>query len=166
MKRLFNDNRGAAAVEFALLAFPFLLVVFAVLEIAFMFLIDSTLDQALQRASRHVRTGTAATGNWTLATFKQDVCNEMVFSFGCSSSLLVKTTVMSDFASAKYVSPVVNGSLSVTESFSPGTSSDYMLIQVFLPWSSLLSFAGVNAHTLPDGRYVLSAASLFRNEPF
>lgn len=131
-----------------------------------MFFIDSTLDSALQRAARHVRTGTAASNNWTLATFKADVCNEMVFAFGCSSNLKIVTTVMSDFSTAKYVSPVSNGVISVTESFSPGGSSDYMLIQAFLPWQSMLGFAGIKSHTLADGTYVLSATALFRNEPF
>lgn len=166
IRRFLAETSGASAVEFALLAVPFLAIVFAVMEVAFMFFVDSALDGALQRASRHVRTGDAASNGWTLSTFKQDVCNEMVFSFGCSDRLLVRTTVMSDFSSAHYVSAVVNGKLSVAESFSPGTASDYMLIQAFLPWDSLLAFAGVNAHTLSDGTYVLSAAALFRNEPF
>lgn len=166
MKRFFRDTRGAAAVEFALLAVPFLTIVFAVLEVAFMFFIDSTLDSALQRAARHVRTGTAAANNWTLATFKKDVCNEMVYAFGCTNNLRIVTTVMADLSTAQYVSPVSNGVISVTESFSPGETSDYMLIQAFLPWDSMLGFAGIKSHTLADGTYVLSAAALFRNEPF
>lgn len=166
MTRFLKDECGASAVEFGLLAFPFLLMVFAILEIALMFFIDSSLDSALQRASREVRTGTAAGSGWTLASFKQAVCSDMVFAFGCSDNLRVRTTVMTDFSSASYVSPVVNGTLSIDESFSAGAASDYMLIQVFLPWQSLLGFSGVDAHTLADGTYVLSAAALFRNEPF
>ncbi|MHA7970516.1 TadE/TadG family type IV pilus assembly protein [Rhizobium sp. CAU 1783] len=165
-QRLLRDEKGAAAIEFALLAMPFLMLVFAILEVSLMFFIDSGLDSALQRTAREVRTGAAASNSWDLQKFKARVCENMTFSFGCSDTLLVSTQVMSDFSSRSYKSGVQNGVLSVQESFSPGGSGDYVLIQAYLPWDSTLAFAGIKAHTLQDGRYVLAAAALFRNEPF
>lgn len=165
-RSLIRDENGATAIEFALLVLPFFALVFAILEVALMFFIDSTLDAALQRTAREVRIGTAASEGWDLADFKAEVCANMVLAFECTEHLLVRTVVMTDFSSATLVSGVSGNVISVTESFSAGASSDYMLIQAFLPWDSVLGFAGVNAHTLADGSYVLAAASLFRNEPF
>lgn len=165
-RSMVRDENGATAIEFALLVLPFFVLLFAILEVSLMFFVDSTLDAALQRTAREVRTGIAASEGWDLDDFKAEMCANMVLSFECTDNLLVHTQVMTDFSSATYVAGVSGGVLTVTESFSPGASSDYMLIQAFLPWYSVLGFAGVDAHTLDDGTYVLAAASLFRNEPF
>lgn len=164
--RLIRDREGAAAVQFGLLAIPFLTLIFAILEVAFMFFIDSSLDAALQMTARQVRTGKASTENWSLATFKSKVCEKMTLAFDCENKLLVRTTAMADFSSVSYVSAVKGGKMSVDESFATGESGDYMLIQAFLPFNSVLAFAGVDAHTMDDGSYALAAAALFRNEPF
>ena len=165
-RRLIRDKEGAAAIEFGLMAMPFFTLLFAILEVAFMFFIDSSLDAALQMTARQVRTGKASTENWNLATFKSKVCANMSLAFDCENKLLVKTTAMADFSSVSYVSAVKGGKMSVEESFSAGESGDYMLIQAFLPFDSVLAFAGVDAHTLDDGSYALAASALFRNEPF
>ena len=63
--RAFTRNRnGSAAIEFAILALPFFVVVFAIAEIAVMYFVDSGLDAALHKAVRQVRVGVAKTGNW------------------------------------------------------------------------------------------------------
>lgn len=165
-KALLRNDDGVAAVEFALLVFPFLLFLFCILDMALMFFVDSALDSAVHMAAREVRVGTAHSGSWDLARFKSKVCNNMALSFGCEDELLVTTTTMSDFSSMNFTSAVSGGVLSVNESFSPGSSGDYVMIQAFLPWSSLLAKLGADVNTLADGSYVLSAAAVFRNEPF
>jgi Flp pilus assembly protein TadG len=165
-KALLRNDDGVAAVEFALLVFPFLLFLFCILDMALMFFVDSALDSALHMAAREVRVGTAHSGSWDLAKFKSTVCNNMALSFGCEDELLVTTTTMSDFSSMNFTSAFSGGVLSVSESFSPGSSGDYVMIQAFLPWSSLLAKLGADVNTLADGSYVLSAAAVFRNEPF
>lgn len=165
-RTLLRNKQGAAAVEFALLVLPFFLFLFCILDMALMFFVDSALDSALHTAARSVRVGSAHSNNWNLATFKSNVCNGMALAFSCQDELLVKTTAMSDFSSMSFTSPVSGGVLSVTESFSPAASGDYVMIQAFLPWNSLMASVGANVNTLADGTYVLSAAVVFRNEPF
>ncbi|MGV8939760.1 MAG: TadE/TadG family type IV pilus assembly protein [Allorhizobium sp.] len=163
---ILRDRSGAAAVEFALLVVPFLLLVFAILEVAFMVFINSTLDFALAKAARSVRTGTAYSENWNLARFKREVCANMSFSFDCNKTLLVSTTSLADFSTLSYVSPTPGGVLNVAEKFTAGAGGDYIMIQAFLPWNSLMRFTSTANYTLADGTYVLGAAALFRNEPF
>ncbi|CDN47254.1 TadE family protein [Neorhizobium galegae bv. orientalis str. HAMBI 540] len=165
-KALLRNEQGAAAVEFALLVLPFFIFLFCILDMALMFFVDSALDSALHTAARSVRVGSAHSNNWNLATFKNNVCDGMAFAFGCKDELLIRTTAMPDFSSMSFTSPVSGGVLSVTESFSPAASGDYVMIQAFLPWNSLLATVGANVNTLADGTYVLSAAVIFRNEPF
>ena len=163
---LWRDRSGAAAVEFSLVALPFIILVIGILDIALMFFVDGALDSALHMAARDVRTGRSATENWDLSAFKEEVCDGLAWSFDCSSNLLVSTTEMNDLSAVTFQSGVSDGVLSVTETFSSGTPDSYMMIQAFLPWPSWLAPLGVATAHLDDGRYVLSATALFRNEPY
>lgn len=163
---IWRERNGAAAVEFSILAFPFFIVIFGILDVALMFFVDGSLDSALHMAAREVRTGQSARENWDIVRFKREVCDGMALAFKCQENLLVTTKVMSDFSTVTFTSVVNGGTLNVKESFAYGAASDYVLIQAFFPWPSWLAPLGVDTAHLPDGRYVLAAAALFRNEPF
>lgn len=165
-RSILRNNDGAAAIEFSLVAFPFFILIFGILDVAMMFFVDGSLDSALHMATREVRTGRSAIENWSIVRFKQEVCQGMAFAFNCEENLLVTTKVMENFSAVKFTSPISKGTLSITESFASGKPSNYILIQAFLPWPSWLAPLGVYTAHLPDGRYVLSAAALFRNEPY
>ena len=77
LRRFVRNERGATAIEFALLSVPFFALTGAILETAIMFLASQMLDGAVQDASRLVRTGQAQTNNYTIDTFRSAVCNEL-----------------------------------------------------------------------------------------
>ena len=104
-----------------------MVLIFAILEIAIMFFIDSGLDSALHKAVRQVRVGTAKTNAWNLASFKTAVCSELSYSFSCSANLKVRATIITNMASVSKINPIVNGALNVTEDFDIGGSGDYVL---------------------------------------
>lgn len=165
-KSIWRARDGAAAIEFSILAFPFFIFIFGILDVAMMFFVDGALDSALHMAAREVRTGQSAREKWDITYFKKEVCDGMALAFDCQKNLLVTTKVMSDFSTVTFTPAVSGGTLSIHEGFANGAPSDYVLIQAFLPWPSWLAPLGVETAHLPDGRYVLSAAALFRNEPF
>lgn len=165
--RSFIKNRkGSAAIEFAILALPFIVLIFAIIEIAIMFFVDSGLDAALHKAVRQVRVGTAKSSSWNLATFKTAVCSQLSYSFSCSANLKVRAVVITDMASVSKVNPIVNGALTVTEDFNIGGSGDYVLVQAFLTWDPVLKLYTFAGGRLSNGSYVLGASELFKNEPF
>ena len=169
MRRLgdfIRDRKGSAAIEFAILALPFMVLIFAIIEIAVMYLVDSGLDSALHRAVRQVRVGTAKNASWTVTEFKNAVCSDLSYSFSCSKSLKVRALVVTDMNSIDRISGISNGSLSVTENFNIGGSGDYVLIQAFLPWDPVIKLYSFSTTRLADGSYVLGSSELFRNEPF
>ncbi|MEZ2126390.1 MULTISPECIES: TadE/TadG family type IV pilus assembly protein [unclassified Sinorhizobium] len=166
LRRFAENRQGAAAIEFAILALPFFMVIFAIIEIAIMYFVNSALDEAVHKTARQVRVGTASANGWNLATFKAAVCGDLTYLFSCSDNLLVRATVITDMSSVSKISGISNGTLSVTEDFNIGGAGDYVLIQAFLPWTPALQFFSYSSSRLNDGRYVLSAAELFKNEPF
>lgn len=165
-KKFVGDRKGSAAIEFAILALPFFVVIFAIAEIAVMYFVDSGLDAALHKALRQVRVGVAKTGNWDVVKFKQVVCGELSYSFNCSTDLKVRATVVTDMASISKASPISGGNLAVTETFDLGDSGSYVLVQAFLPWSPTFRLYSLSSAQLSDGSYVLGSAELIKNEPF
>lgn len=166
LKNLFKDRKGSAAIEFAILALPFFVVIFAIAEIAVMYFVDSGLDAALHKAVRQVRVGVAKSGAWDATKFKSVVCAELSYSFNCSSKLKVRATIITNMASITKASPITNGNLAVTEDFNLGDSGSYVLVQAFLPWSPTFRLYTISSAKLSDGSYVLGAAELIKNEPF
>jgi Flp pilus assembly protein TadG len=166
LKAFRGDRSGSAAIEFAILALPFMVLIFAIIEISVMFFVDSGLDAALHKAVRKVRVGSAKTNAWTVREFKAAVCADLSYSFSCNANLKVRATVITDMASVTRVSGIAAGSLSVTEDFNIGGSGDYVLVQAFLPWDPVMKLYSFSTARLSDGSYVLGAAELFRNEPF
>lgn len=160
------NRKGSTAIEFAILALPFIVIILAIIEIALMFFVDSALDSAVHKAVRQVRVGTAKSGNWNITNFKAAICSELSYSFTCSTNLLVRVTVITDMNSVTKVNPSSGGVLNVTETFNIGNAGDYVLVQAFLPWDPTLKLYTFASGRLNDGRYVLGAADLFKNEPF
>ncbi|OCJ08501.1 pilus assembly protein TadG [Rhizobium sp. AC27/96] len=166
LRHLSADRKGAAAVEFALLIFPLSLIIFAIIEVSVMFFAASSLDASVQKISRMIRTGEAVSANMTLTDFKAKICADMTLTFSCSDSLLIRVDVISNLSAVTSVTPIDStGNLKVTETFATGKASDYMLVQAFLPWSSVVNYFTYSSAKLADGRYLLGATVLFRNEP-
>jgi Flp pilus assembly protein TadG len=161
-----KDRKGSAAIEFAILALPFFVVIFAIAEIAVMYFVDSGLDAALHKTVRQVRVGVAKSGSWDSNKFKDVLCSELSYSFGCATKIKVRATVITDMSSVSRISGINGGTLNVTEDFSLGDSGNYVLVQAFLPWDPTFKLYAISSDRLSDGSYVLSAAELIKNEPF
>ena len=166
LRSLTKDRKGSAAIEFAILALPFFVVIFAIAEIAVMYFVDSGLDAALHKAVRQVRVGVAKSGSWNVEKFKDVVCGELSYSFNCASQLKVRATIITNMASITKASPITEGNLAVTEDFSLGDSGSYVLVQAFLPWNPTFKLYTISSAKLSDGSYVLGSAELIKNEPF
>lgn len=163
----FVNRDGAAAIEFALLALPLFMLIFAIIEVSLMFFVDASLDASVHKISRMIRTGEAASSKMTLAAFKAKICEDMLLSFECSDNLVVKVDVIADISTTAATKAIdASGNLAVTESFAIGKASDYVLVQAFLPWDAVLNLFTLSSAKLADGRYLLGSATLFRNEPF
>src|SRR5262245_34610674 len=73
--QLFVDGAdGASAVEFALIAAPFLALLFAILETALIFFSGQVLEAAVQDSARLIFTGQAQNAGYSQQQFKDQVC--------------------------------------------------------------------------------------------
>ena len=76
-RRFMRRQDGAAAVEFALVALPFLALTFAILETALVFFAGQTLEAAAADPARLIMTGQAQTGGFDKDAFKAAVCQKV-----------------------------------------------------------------------------------------
>ena len=81
-----SDRKGATAVEFGLIAVPFLGLLLATFDLGLSFLVERNLDAAVQNAARQIRTGDMqAAGVVTAKAF--------VSNYVCGTSGLMSTIV-------------------------------------------------------------------------
>src|SRR5262249_9143530 len=74
-RRFARRQSGAAAIEFAIVALPFLALLLGTMETALVFFADQTLETMVQQGARLVMTGQAQNNGWTdAATFKSQFC--------------------------------------------------------------------------------------------
>src|SRR5215510_9016137 len=76
-RQLARKEDGAAAVEFGMVAAPFLLLTFAIMETAIVFFAGQTLETAVADSARLIMTGQAQGAAMSQAQFKDAVCSKI-----------------------------------------------------------------------------------------
>jgi Flp pilus assembly protein TadG len=161
------------AVEFAFVAFPFLLLLFGIIELAVVFMVSTTLEAATESAARKIRTGEFQIGAAPVKnTFRDQVCARMTWlSTGCAATLAVdvRTFAIDDFAAL-----TTSGGQNPTSfdpdntCFSPGGPTDIVLVRTYYPWRLFTPLLnnGLQSMGAGSGKRLISSVSTFRNEPY
>jgi Flp pilus assembly protein TadG len=164
-RRFARHQDGAAAVEFALVAVPFLALLFAILETALVFFAGQTLEAAVTDAGRLIMTGQAQ--GFSQADFKTQVCNRLAGGlFDCTNGVYVNVQTYSSYAAINTASPISNGQFDTTQmAYSPGVQGSIVVVTLYYEWPIYVSLLGSNLSNLNGGSRLLVATSVFRNEP-
>ena len=80
-----QNRRGAAAVEFALIAAPFFFLIFGLLEVCLIFIMSTVMEHAVSEAARPLRTGEAQQAGMTDIQFRQALCSEFFGILECDA---------------------------------------------------------------------------------
>ena len=163
-----HDNRGAAAVEFALVAAPLVFLICSCIELALVVVLSVTLDNATDLASRQIRTGVTTSSNSTIDTFRQKICDNMGWlSASCMDSLHVDVQTYSNFSDVVKTDLIVNGKFDTTNfKYTIGTGSKIQLVRAYYEWPLFSPFLTAGLATLSNKDAVISSKVVFRNEPF
>lgn len=163
-----EDNNGATAVEFALIAAPFFFLIFGLLEISLIFIVSTTLEHGLNEASRQIRTGSAQSAAINQGDFLRDVCDELFGLLDCNDNLAVDVRVFNDFGSSSFTSGVnASGNFSSNNfQFDAGQRNDIVLARAYYEWELLTPVISAPLANLSNGNLLISAGVAFRNEPF
>jgi Flp pilus assembly protein TadG len=167
VRRFVRNSKAAAAVEFALIAAPFLALTFAIMETAIVFFAGQTLETAAATASRLILTGQAQTQGMSAATFKQQVCNAIYGMFDCTNGVYVDVQKYTTFASINITNPISNGNFTTTNfGFNPGGPGDIVVMRLYYKFPVYVNLLGFNLSNVNGGFSLLAATAVFRNEPY
>jgi Flp pilus assembly protein TadG len=162
-----KDRRGATAVEFALVAGPFLALVAAIVQTFLVFFAQELLESVVQLSSRQILTGQVQSQQLTQAAFQQAVCGQVVILFTCSG-LMVDVQVPTSLSSANTSAPTLtfNGAqVSNTWQLNPGNAGDPVVVRVMYLWPIFMGRLGFCTSVQDNGSCLIMATAAFQNEP-
>jgi Flp pilus assembly protein TadG len=171
LRRFARARRGSTAVEFAIIALPFLVLLFGIVELGMVFLVSTTLQNATDAAARQIRTGEFQTaGANTKTDFKTLVCNNMTWlSAPCAGKLSIDVQTFDTFSSLSATGPTNAATFNPnTTCFTTGQPGDIVLVRAYYEWTiftPLLNASLVNMGS-GSGKRLINAATSFRNEPW
>ena len=174
-RALARSERGATAVELALIAVPFFLLLFGTIELALVFLLSTSLENATDMAARQVRTGEMQTaGGASASTFKTLVCNNLGWLKGdCATNLYVDVRTFASFQTVSSPQPITTSGNPPKKTFDQsklafnmGNAGDIVVVRTYYTWPLITPMVQQAIQTLSDGKMVISSTAAFRNEPY
>ncbi len=173
--RWLRNDRGATAVEFAIVAVPFFLFVLGTIGVGLYFFTTSSLEHGVEAAARKIRTGQAQKSDLTVGEFKQLVCDEAGSYIDCNK-LHVLLQHASDWSGISPQSCVDSGNSMAASTGNSGDalydytggSSEVVLVTLCYEWdlARLFSFLKLGTGSDGSGSAIIQAATAFRVEPY
>lgn len=162
------DRKGATAVEFALVATPFLALVVGIIQTFLVFFAQVSLEEVVRQSGRLIMTGQVQNQQLTQSQFAQKVCSKVVILFNCSG-LMIDVQVSPAWSSANTALPKLTfnsqGQVTNTWQFNPGNEGDIVVLRVMYQWPVFLGPLGFNLSNLSNGNRLIMASAAFQNEP-
>ncbi|MCQ8784221.1 TadE/TadG family type IV pilus assembly protein [Mangrovibrevibacter kandeliae] len=155
-----------AAVEFAILAFPFFLIIFAILETSLVFLGELTLNRSVDRMARMVRTGEVALSKLDATAFRSKLCDDVGFLMDCSK-LQIDLKTYASYADFPQAHPLQSGVLNTADfGYTAGAPSTIMALRVYYEWPVYTDMMHRFLSDLKDGNHLIASVAGFETEPF
>ena len=155
-----------------MVAIPFFLLLFGILEIGLMLLVDALVETAASDAARQVRTGQAQEQKLTPEQFKAQFCAEMsLFSADCNQRAFVDVRVIEDFSlddpDTVPPDPTSSGVFDPSElGFDPGAPGERILVRIWYEQPIVTPVIAQAVSRTQDKRVMLTTTLAFRNEPY
>jgi Flp pilus assembly protein TadG len=167
-RRLKRRQDGAVAIEFGMVAVPFLGLLFAIIETALVFFAGQVLESAAAESARLIMTGQAQQGGLNQDSFKDAVCAKVSGMLDCKNGVYVDVRTFSSFSTVSLTNPVdANGNLIKNFVYQPGGSGAIVVVRLLYEWPVYVSLLGANGlSNLSGSKRLLISTAAFRNEPY
>lgn len=169
LARFRRDGKGSIAIEFGLLALPFFLLIFAILESCISFAAQQLMSNVTDDVARQFRTGQIKSADITEQQLRDMICDDLdiVVSSGCPG-LEIDLKRYDTFAEAagKRIT-FKEGDIDTTGfSVEPGQSLSKNQLRVFYRWPVMTDLLRKSMSNLSDGKTLHFATVTWQNEPF
>jgi Flp pilus assembly protein TadG len=171
--RFAGDRRGSTALEFALLALPFAVLVFAILESCISFAGQEVMANITDDIARKLRTGQLRPADVAGDKLKTMICDglEIIVSQDCPNQLdvdLREYTTFADAATATF--KIDNGNIILMQgtnsqpfATTPGLAESKNMLRVFYKWPVMTDLL---AQSMGGNKTLHFASVTWQNEPF
>lgn len=164
LSRFRKDRNGSVAIQFAMIAIPFFMMMFAIIETAMIFFATQVLETATQDSARLIMTGQAQIGGMSATQFKTDVCNRLTGLFSCAG-VDVDVKSYATFGSVSLNNPISGGNYVNATTYNPGSAGQIVVVRTFYQWPLFVTGLGYNIADIGGNKRLLVATAAFRNEP-
>ena len=165
-KKWVEKKDGVTAIEFSLLAVPFLFLMLGIIEVSLAFTAGTLLEGATSSAARLVRTGQLqqSVGDPETA-FRDEFCEYATVLVNCND-VTIEVQTMPSFAdySAYQASYDADGNLD-SAGFDAGGSGDTVLIRVGYSYDMITPFIG-DLLTNDTGKMFFMSTVVMQVEPY
>jgi Flp pilus assembly pilin Flp len=168
LRRFRRNRQGSAAVEFAMVAPLFFVLLFAIIETGIMFFAGQVLETIAQDSARQIMTGQAQAKAYSQSDFHDKyVCKQIPALFSCDSIYVDVQSYGSAFPGTPPPSQI-DGSKNFINNmkYCPGNGGDVVVVRLFYQWPLFVTALGYDISNLAGGLRLLYATAAFRNEPF
>jgi Flp pilus assembly protein TadG len=157
--RLARDERGSAAVEFAIIAPLFFFLMFVIAETALIFIAEQVMDNAVFETARLIRTGQVDNSGMSQTEFKDEVCARTDFYLDVKSYATFGDMQMNKPTKADetFETPTV---------FDFGEPNDIVVVRAYYQWPTNKIFGTLSLKNLANGKRLIGSFAAFRNEPY
>lgn len=167
-----RDRDGATVIEFALLAFPFTLLIFAILESCISFAAEEYLQNVTDDVARQLRTGQLKSSTLTEAELRDIVCDriEVFVADGCPG-LSIDLRHFDSFEEIAALKHTITeaGDIAIdggSFKFEPGPSQSRNILRIYYRWPIITDIMRSRMSSLRDGKALHFAVATWQNEPF
>lgn len=178
LRRLRREESGATAVEFGVIALPFLLLLFGIMSVCLFYFANFAIENAVWQAARAIRTGQLQQGKGAYtgastdadkkAAFKQALCSYAPTFLDCNSKAVVIVQSNANFSGISEPSCTSDGNVinQSSAAFNAGSGSSVVLVTVCYPWNFGGKLPLFKMGNLNDGSLLMQASVAFRTEPY
>jgi Flp pilus assembly protein TadG len=168
LRRRKRAREGSTAVEFAMVALPFFILMFGILEVGVLLLLDAVVETAVSDTGRLVRTGQAQQQSLKPADIKQKLCERMsVFAADCPSRAFIDVRVVDNFSNPLAPDPLASGVFDQSKlTYLPGGPGDRVLVRIWYEHPIATPFIAQALSHTTDHKVLLTTSLAFRNEPY
>jgi Flp pilus assembly protein TadG len=190
LRRLFRSRDGATAIEFALLAVPYFMIIFAIIETFVAFTAEQLVANAADTMSRKLRTGQItynlgrSATDMTVTQFRTAFCNEISIMISCSASeiatpakLYLDVETYASFSAIPTTIPRVSTAAFADLDpsgfkFTPGGPSSINMLRAYYRWQITTDIVRPYVTTIRPANgsmptdFLIIATTAFQNEKY
>lgn len=172
-RNILKNQRGATAIEFALIAPLFFGFILGIVDVSLYFFTAGQLQHGVVQAARQIRTGNVVGNNVaTRDAFRVAICSNIhtILVGSCTTAVRVDVRAFNSYGTVALPTTLdanKNGIIEDGETtFNTGGASCPIIVRAFFNYHTLIpGLQKVLAGVVPNSTYI-TAAVAFRNEPF